>query len=356
MSLPNDYVIEPGQKYVIDLFRPEDAEGVVRLFKTVYGEGYPIRTFIDPKRLIEENAAGRTVSSVARTTKGDIVGHNAIFASAPYKKIYESGAGLVHPAYRGGAGIFSGLVLHGTEKAAPRFGVEAIFGESVCNHIYTQKATASQGWVTQALEVDLMPGSAYDRGKSAGGRVSTLLDFKTLKPGPHQVFLPVVYKDPFHFLYAELGDERQMRLSAVEQLPEVPTELNTQVFDFTQVARVAINQAGVDFDTVLVQEEERLLARGVVVIQVWLNLSWPWINTAVLKLRERNYFFGGLLPRWFDSDGLLMQKVMGRPDWEGIQLYFDRAKKLLEWVRSDWERTIQERKTIKEENYGTVGR
>ena len=74
-SIPRDYVIEPGQSYIFDLFRPEDAEGVVHLFKTVYGEEYPIKTFIDPKLLIEENAAGRTISSVARTPKGEIVGH-----------------------------------------------------------------------------------------------------------------------------------------------------------------------------------------------------------------------------------------------------------------------------------------
>ena len=78
-----------------------------------------------------------------------------------------------------------------------------------------------------------------------------------------------------------------------------------------------------------------------IVIQVWLNLAWPWINTAVLDLQTRGYFLGGLLPRWFDTDGMLMQKIIGRPNWEGIQLYFDRAKKLLEWVRTDWERTIR---------------
>jgi len=32
-----------------------------------------------------------------------------------------------------------------------------------------------------------------------------------------------------------------------------------------------------------------------------------------------------------------MQKVIGEPNWDGIQLYFDRAKKILEMVRADWE-------------------
>jgi len=340
-SIPADYAIEPGQSYVFDLFRPEDAEGVVHLFKTIYGEGYPIRTFIDPKLLIEENEAGRTISSVARTTKGDIVGHVAIFCSAPYKKVYESGAGLVHPSYSGGRGIFSGLGVHGEKTAAPQFGVEVIFGEPVCNHVFSQRAVASAGYITHTFEVDLIPGTANDKEKKALGRVSTLLDFKTLKPKPHEVYIPKVYQEPFHYLYNGLDDKRQIRVSAAEQSLEIPTDLDIQVFDFAQVARIAVNQVGTDFITVLVQEEKKLLARKVLIIQIWLNLSWPWINAVVLKLQAVNYFLGGLLPRWFDTDGILMQKIIGRPNWEGIQLQFDRAKKLFEWVRTDWERTLR---------------
>ena len=78
------YRIEPGQLWEVDLFRPEDAKGVTQLFLSVYGKGYPIRTYIDPKALMEENAAGRIISSVARTPRGDIVGHNALFQSAPF--------------------------------------------------------------------------------------------------------------------------------------------------------------------------------------------------------------------------------------------------------------------------------
>jgi hypothetical protein len=44
------------------------------------------------------------------------------------------------------------------------------------------------------------------------------------------------------------------------------------------------------------------------------------------------------LPRGFDVDGMLMQKITGRPNWEGIQIFFDRAKKILELIKKDWER------------------
>jgi len=339
--IPKDYVVEPGQSYTFDLFRPEDAEGVVHLFKTIYGEGYPIRTFIDAQTLIEENAAGRTISSVARTPKGDIVGHNAIFCSAPSKKVYESGAGLVHPNYSGGAGIFTKLGVHGVNTVAPQFGIEAVFGEPVCNHIYAQKAMAGQGWITHALEVDLMPGSAYDKDKSVSGRVSTLTIFKTLVSKPHLVYLPRVYEDPFRYLYTELDDVRELRLADSQPLPETASDLLVTYFDFAQVARIAVHRVGPEFISLLREEEEKLKARQVMVIQVWLNLSWPWIEAAVSELRAVGYFFGGLLPRWYDQDGMLMQKVFAPPHWEGIQLYYERAKRLLEWVRQDWERTLK---------------
>jgi len=329
--------IEPGQSWEIYLFRPEDAEGVTRLFKTVYGEGYPIKTFIDPKRLIEENAAGSTISSVARTPKGDIVGHNALFRSAPYERIYESGGGLVHPSYRGGKGIFTRLGVHGPEVGAEKFGIETIFGEPVCNHPFAQRATASVGWITQAIELDLMPAEAYDKEKSASGRVTALLDFKTLKPKPHTVYLPSVYDMSMQFIYSGLDDNRDFILSQGELPSSIKTEIKTQVFDFAKVARLAVHEAGADFEGHFERKERSVLGKEVVILQVWVKLSWPWIGRVVDVLRKRGYFLGGILPRWFDVDGMLMQKVIGEPNWDGIQLYFDRAKKILEMVRADWE-------------------
>lgn len=329
--------IEPGQTYEFDLFRPEDAEGVSRLFRTVYGDGYPIKTFIDPKLLIEENAAGRTISSVARTPKGDIVGHGALFHSAPYERICESGAGLVHPSYRGGKGIYTGLGLHGMEVTAKKYNIELLFGEPVCNHIFAQKGTAKAGWITQAIEVDLMPAEAYDKEKSASGRVTALLDFKTLKPKPHAVRLPAVYEESVRFIYSGLDDDRDLVLSQDELPSSIKTEIKTQVFDFAQVARLAVHEAGADFETVFDEQEKTVKEKGGTVIQVWLKLSWPWIGRAVDVLRRRGYFLGGILPRWFDVDGMLMQKIIGDPNWEGIQLYSERAKKILQAAKADWQ-------------------
>ncbi len=329
--------IEPGQSWEVDLFRPEDAEGVTQLFLSVYGEGYPIRAYIDPKTLVEENDAGRIISSVARTPRGEIVGHTAFFQSAPYKAIYEGGAGVVHRDYRGGKGIFTRLTAHGQKVGAEKFGVEAVYGEAVCNHVFSQKMCRSLGWRTQAVEVDLMPAAAYAKEKSATGRVASLLDFMTLSPRPHKVYTPARYEKALRFIYAGLDDARDLALSGEAFPQQSKTRIDPHYFDFAGVARLAVWEAGADFDAALEAQERRVRGRGAVVIQAWLNLSEPWVGQAAEILRAKGYFLGGVLPRWFDQDGLLMARILHRPHWEEMQIHFDRGKDIVEMARRDWE-------------------
>ena len=158
----------------IDFFRIEDAPGIARLFREVYGEGYPIRTYYLPDQLVEENAAGHIISCVARTPAGEVVGHNALVLMDPATHLYENAAGAVLPAFRGQA-IFPRLFKHTIVNTSKRFCVEGIIGEPVCSHIHVQKMSLQLDFKESGLELDLMPAAAY--GKEAGtfSRVSVLL-------------------------------------------------------------------------------------------------------------------------------------------------------------------------------------
>jgi hypothetical protein len=271
----NAYPIEPGQEWEIDLFKPEDAPGVRQLFLSIYGEGYPIRAYLEPERLIAENAAGTIISSVARTAGGDIVGHDALYQSAPCKKIYEAGAGLVHRNYRGGKGIFEALVCHGIKIGALRFNVEAIFGEAVCNHVFSQKMDQKIGAVTCAIEVDLMPASAYTAERSAKGRVASLFDFINIKSMPHSVYIPAYFEEPIRYIYAGLNDSRNIYRSVGKPAADAQTQIDVEYFEFAQVARIAIARVGLDFEEMFLLREQELLGRGAAVLQASLNLSEP---------------------------------------------------------------------------------
>jgi hypothetical protein len=319
----------------IDLFQPGDGPGVARLFTEVYGDGYPVKIVYDPEALAAAYAKREYIPFVARTAEGKIVGLTALYRSAPDGELYEIGMTLVLPDYRKTA--VTGMLFRHTMKVAPTLpGVAALFCEAVCNHTHVQRAGTLFKLVETGLEVDLMPAEAYEREESAKGRVSTLDMFRTVISNPHIVHLPKVYGDPLRFIYGGFDDSRVFADSEANFPTEGRTTISTQVFSFAKVARLTVSEAGPDFERVLDGEEGRLRDQDILISQAWLKMSWPWVARAVEILRARGYFFGGALPRWFGEDGLLMQKISGRPGWEGIQLHSDRAKEILRFIKEDW--------------------
>lgn len=331
-----------GQEpFTVGYFQPEDADGMVRLFRAVYGEGYPIRLFYDPQAITAANAEGRYYSIVARGPAGEVIGVTHIYnGAAPCKFLYEWGAGLVLKEYRK-LGVNNRLGSFLFDDFIPRNPhIEEVFGEAVCNHPVLQKAIMPLKFVETAIEAALMPAEAYGEEKSASGRVATLAGFRCYKPRPHRIFLPAPYEEVLRWVYASLDDRRDLDVSVRKPPADRITRAGMTVFDFAGVARIAVHESGADFSDRFPALEEEGRGKGVVVFQAFLNLTEPWVGTAVEALRERGYFFGGALPRWFDGDGFLMQKLLCPPDFDAIVLVSDRAKRLLEIIRRDRERAV----------------
>ena len=325
----------------VGYFRPEDAEGIVNLFNAVYGDGYPLRLFYDPAAIIAANESGEYYSIVARTSTGQIIGVIHLYRSAPFPNIYESGVGLVLKEYRN-LGVNTRLMEYLYEELVPqKENIEELFGEAVCNHVFIQKAAARFKHIETALEIALMPAAVYTQEKSAFGRVATLDYFRCYKPKPHLIYVPKPYEEELRWIYSRLDDTREINPADVKaKVPEGTTSrIEMKLFDFAQVARINVHEIGDDFTEAFRNMEAQAITSKAVVLQVCLNLTIPWLAATVDMLRDRGYFFGGALPRWFDGDGLLMQKVRCSPDFEDIVLESKDAEKLLEIIQEDWERT-----------------
>ena len=318
----------------IDFFRAEDAPGIAELFREVYGEGYPIRTYYLPDQLIEENVAGRIISSVARTPAGKVVGHDALVLVDPANQVYENAAGAVLSAFRGYR-IFPRLFRHSIVDASKRFGVETLIGEPVCNHPHLQKMCLELDFIELGLEVDLMPAAAYTKDPSVSGRVSVLQGCFIYEPVAQVAHIPNIYRDQLEYLYASLEGERTFVYSK-----DSPAEGNSRgsvnLFDLAQVARITMESIGPDFESFIVQVENEAREKDIQVFQVWLPLSSPFAPSATDILRARGFFLGGMLPCRATGDGLLMQKVSQTPNWEGMVLYSECGKKIGEMIRHDW--------------------
>jgi len=102
------------------------------------------------------------------------------------------------------------MIFQYVKKMLPTLGdINVFFGEPVCHHIYIQKAAlANLSFMETAIEIDLMPAEAYEKEKSASGRVSTLLMFITVVPKPHTVHIPKMYSEYFGHIYNGFDDVR----------------------------------------------------------------------------------------------------------------------------------------------------
>ncbi len=335
----DDEGIEPNQEYQIDCFRPEDAPGIAKLFHAVYGPGYPFDAFYIPERITEENRNGNIHSVVARTARGDIIAHGALYRSSPhFSELYEGGQYLVRKSYRNSFAMFK-IQKYIFATLVQRVRPAGIFGESVCNHVISQKFAARAGSKDTALEVDLMPSEAYTKEWGEDfNRVSCLIQFVSVSDRPHEVVLPVAYREQIDRILNECGVSRAVKTFTETVPPEGPSEVMTKHFNHAGVTRSNVIRAGENFDSVVTGIEEQAKQEGSVVLQFFVNLNVPWIDASIEMLRERGYFFGGYVPRWFDSDGLLMQKLLIAPHFEGISLYSDAAKQLRDYVEADWKR------------------
>ncbi|MDQ7825331.1 MAG: hypothetical protein RDV48_21195 [Candidatus Eremiobacteraeota bacterium] len=325
-----------GNTFDVGHFKNEDAAGIVKLFRSVYGEGYPIKLFYDEEALREANKEGRYLSIAARAENAEIVGVEHLFRSSPHEAVYEAGAGLVHKDFRK-LGINTLMLTFLFEQAVPRFShIEQVFGEAVCNHPVMQKTLMDFGFSDMAIEVALMPAEAYSKEKSATGRVATVLQFRTYRRASRKSFIPPLYEKELSTLYEGLDDSRELSCAEGKAPAGTSSHITSEYFDFSRVARIAVHEPGEDFPDSFSAVEKSMVEKGVLVLQAWLPLSSPSVGETARVLRERGYFFGGLLPRWFDGDGLLMQKLLCPPDFEQIVLYSDRARQILVMVKADF--------------------
>lgn len=337
MRIHREIAIEPGQTFEVDRLRPEDARGVAHLFYAEYGPSYPIETFYYPARIIRENQKGNIYSVVARTPKGDIIGHGALYRSSPhYRNLYEIGQCIILPAYRNTFAAYN-INMYAAQTLTAITCPDGMFGEAVTHITATQKFSALAGMKDVAMEMDLMPAETYEKSKVASGRVSCLILFRSFHDRPQNIFIPARYRKISEFILSDVQIDRTLQ-PAPEKLPaKTTTRFTSRRFKFAGVDRCNVIRAGGDFKTVVSSLEKEGKKDKSLVFQFFLNLSEPWVEAAVEILHRRGYFFGGLLPRWFDADGLLMQKLLIPPNFKAPHLHSAKAKKMLKAVRTDWQ-------------------
>ena len=327
--------VPSGQDFSVALFQPGDELGIARLYHAVYGEEYPVEDYYIPERILELNQNKGLCSAVCRSSDGNIIGHGALYRSSPpYPRLYEVGQYLVLDNYRK-SGVASKINECVHFSISTQIPADGIFGEAVTNHTITQYFDIQVNMTDYALELSLLsPGSGRE---GASGRVSCVLQFKTISDREHTVFIPAIYKTEIDFLLKDSDFVRMIQISEAP-LPQ-NHRTNCQVRNFTGAgtSRMTFHQLGSDFAAVAGELEISAIRNGCVTLQAFLNLSDPAVGAAVDLLMSRGWFMGGYLPRWFDTDGFLMQKILETPDFDSIRLLSPKARDFLEIVKGEYE-------------------
>ncbi len=329
--------LPPGLSYALDRMRPEDAPGVARLFHEIYGGDYPVIDYYIPERLLDLNRQGRVLTVVARLPTGHIAGHIAFYRSSPPNPgVFEQGQLLVSRAYRNSTMAFR-LLARINEISHTMDQAQAFFGEAVCTHLVTQKSVSRQGYSECGLELSLMPAASYAR-EGASGRVTCLLGARVDRDRRQPLFLPEAYRREAAIILSGFSLDRDIRYAATDA-PEFETsEMTDRTFDFAQVRRVQVAAVGRDFPARLEAVDAAARQDALAVVQVYLDAGRPGVAFAVEALRRRGYVFGGLIPLWFGTDALMLQKPAAPPDFASINLHAARARDLLARIRAEWER------------------
>ena len=325
----NHREIAPGQAVKIGAFRPEDAEGVARLYYAVYGENFPLDYVYDPAQIAAANAGPDLHHFVARTPSGEIVAITALFRVAPNPGVMESGGLMILPAYRGSSLVVR-LTRASLETLPAQLGLNAIFGQSVCDHTITQKLARHFSSISSALELESMPPRPEDSTDGVGGRISLLNQFKIYRDLPHTVHLPRRHEDILRAVYARLGLEREFGPGLAAR---GRTRHATSVMEGAALAKLLVTEPGADLgDVIGIFEADN---PGCHARHLLLPLAHPGLPEAAETARGHGYFFAGLLPLWTGTDVLLLQKLSAPPDFTLPRILTDDSAELLAHAARD---------------------
>lgn len=330
----------PGDAMQIVAVDESNAHHVGAVFRSVYGENFPVKNVYQPEMLCKEIGAGRLTAALAFAQGGRAAGYISAFKSAPNFRLWEAGNLVVDPEFASTDVTTPLSEYYLSSSMNLTAGSDGLFSEAVCCHYFTQVGAIKSGLFDCALELDQLSGDSFKDGKSNKAettRVSCVLNFKEFTDPTETEYLPARYAEMLRTLAAPLRP-RTFLTGGTAPPSAGMTVREDSYFDFAQTWKIAIRKIGADWAAVIAEILAEAHRRRVISLQITLDTACPPIDAAVELLRDQGFFFGGLMPRWFGTDGVLLQKLFGdEPEFEKIKLYSPTARKLLKFIRAERE-------------------
>jgi anti-sigma regulatory factor (Ser/Thr protein kinase)/N-acetylglutamate synthase-like GNAT family acetyltransferase len=327
--------LKPASIQIRD-FQPGDEEAISRLIYNNYTYSYYKSLFYYPKKIRELNENGEIASVVAQTKEGRIVGHFAL-VRVENANIAEIGVAVVDPDYKG-KGIMNAM-LDRIQQRARELKLDAIFGEALMLHPFSQRANLRHGFGESALLLGMVPNTVSLTDPNAvrtDRRSAVLIGYKILNGvKEREVVIPQAYRTLVERIYGNVG----LRIAPLLRASCEPhTQLTYELSPFTQSGTLLIDSVHENFAHTIRHHLHTLYKKHVDMIYADINLMrCQWVDRAVEVLKEEGFVFSGVLfYRKEGCDYLRMQLPNSdNVETERIVCHSDFCRELLGTIKAE---------------------
>jgi len=307
-------------------------EGIAR----VYGDTYPIAEFYDPGYLRDAMQGGLLHSVVGMDAMGQVQACMSTLLESAGELTADGSALLVAPQCRG-QGVVAQLGHHMGETYA-RLNLRGLHLYALALHAKVQNQSGAAG----AEVTGILPAWFSRRARVAGydypdARIGAVCLLMPLGEFPRRrVFVPAVYREVLHHIYARLPLERDLLGDVSDSVPESKTVMDVTRVPQNLQCRLLLHSAGADFAIRLEAELAQSRQMGDEVCYLDVALNDPQVDQSVEAARSAGFFFGGLMVERSGTDRLRLQRyveTLAAP--QHMVVASSEAQALLQYVLDD---------------------
>jgi anti-sigma regulatory factor (Ser/Thr protein kinase) len=325
--------------YTYRLFEPQDAIEIAKCAYESYGYTYAYEHIYFPERVVALNQSGDLISLVAIADTGEIAGHVGLVKFDGAEGLYEVGLAMTKQKFRGG-NIFSNLMTMANSIAVERQW-NALFGQCVTTHTYSQRQPIKQGMLPTALLPAYIPDNIDFKkiADSDANRTAILLVTQLLKERKAiEVFVPIAYKP----LVAEIYQQYPQSVSIIStpgNLADLPQHtLSTLSFNpKMQMAKLFINTLGQDFESHMKKQIQHLKKEKIQMMEIFFNVQHLDAILTIQQAEQLGCKFVGLLPGAAHGDFGVLQYLNGIDAHTNKIQVVDQGQYLLSFIQSQFD-------------------
>ena len=284
-------------------------EQISSLFQLDYGNRYIESSVYSAQKIESANRSGRFTSLTAQSESGQVIGHIALIPSPITKHVVQLGQAIVSPEGRG-KGILTRLVSEAIQRCRIDPELKAIYAISVTHHIASQRSVAPYGFQDVAFLYGHLPAGMIRNFEGSNVAHSTVVQYLLIEPSRSLAFVPPPYENIVQKIYNTLGIRKNIISSSDSYIDKQLSDITIIISDNSASVEYLIKSIGHDTYKIILDHEYEMDNAGIGVSRIGINLSDPNCNYMIMRLRERGYFFGGLLPHWCPEDVLIMQRTV----------------------------------------------